>query len=496
MKTAGKIAGAVLVLLLLSVTLGMGSVAAQRPLTIAIPTDPDSFDPHRSVAAATGEIAFNIYEGLVKAGPDGSIQPALASHWTASADGLQYTFELRSASFHNGQPVTSTDVVYSLNRLRDPEISQRAGEYAVIADVVAEDSAVVIELSQPHGPFLASLAEVAAAIIPEGADDLAQNPVGSGPYQFVQWRPNQEVRLQRFEEHWADELPHFAQVVFAIIPDDNSAILSLKAGQIDVIPRLDPSLAHQVTDDPQLQVIPGPMNLVQLLVMNNKRPPFDDVRVRRALAMAVDRDEIITGAAWGHGTALYSGLSPAMEVYFQEGLEQTNPHDLTAAQELLADAGQEDLRFTLDLPAPYQIHVQTGEILAQQLAAIGVQVELNIIEWGTWLERVYSQRNYDATIVGLAGRLDPHSVLVRYHSTSSRNFFNFDNADYDALIDEAMQADDKERPGLYQKAQQILAEEAAGIFIMDPEQLAVLRSGLEGWYNYPVYVIDAASLYE
>ncbi len=473
-----------------------GSAAAQQPLTIAIPTDPDSFDPHRSVAAATGEIAFNIYEGLVKAGPDGSIQPALSSQWDISDDGLTYTFQLRHAYFHDGSRVTSSDVVFSLNRLRDPDISQRAGEYGVIESVTGLDGAVTIQLQRPHGPFLASLAEVAAAVIPEDAENLAQEPVGTGPYTFVEWRPNQEVRLQRFEDHWADVSPHFSVVSFAIVPDDNAAILSLKSGQIDIIPRLDPSLAHQVLDDRSLQVIPGPMNLVQLMALNNQRPPFDDVRVRQALAKAVDREELIVGAAWGHGTALYSGLSPAMEVYYRVGLEAVHNRDLDAARELLRQAGQERLEFTLDLPAPYQIHVQTGEILAQQLAAIGVRVHLNIIEWGTWLERVYNQRDYEATIVGLAGRLDPHSVLIRYQSDSSRNFFNFNNETYDQLIDDAMQATEDDRVELYQQAQEILAHEAAGIFIMDPEQLAVMRSGLQGWYNYPVYVIDAASLYE
>lgn len=182
-------------------------------LNIAVPTDPDSFDPTRSVAAATAEIAFNIYEGLVKSTPDGQITGALASHWEIDSTQTVYTFYLREAYFHNGKRVTADDVVNALNRARDPQISQRASSYQAIAQVYAEgDDRVVIELSEPYAPLIYELTELAAAIYPRDAAGLDQRPIGTGPYQLQEWRPNQYIKLTRFEQHWSGKTPYFREV--------------------------------------------------------------------------------------------------------------------------------------------------------------------------------------------------------------------------------------------------------------------------------------------
>lgn len=481
-----------LISVLLLVVSGVGLAAT---VNIAIPTDPDTFDPPKATAAATGEIAFNIYEGLVKATPDGDIVPALATHWEVDSDNMRYVFYLREAYFHNGERVTASDVVSALERVRDPNVSNRAGEYGAIDTVEAEGDRVIVTLKQPYSPFLYTLSELSAAIYPEGAEGLDSRPIGTGPYRLTEWRPNQSIRLERFDHHWSDELPYFERANLQIMPDDSSSVLSLRTGHIDIIPRMEPSLLHQVEGNSSLKVVTNPMNLVQLLAINNKREPFNDLRVRQAIALAIDREEIILGAAWGHGDPLSSGISPAMEQFFHEGLAGTYPHNPVKAREILKDAGYEGLQVRLDLPAPYAIHVQTGEIIAQQLEDVGFTVDIHIIEWGTWLERIYQQRDYDLTIVGLSGRLDAHSILVRYQSESSRNFFNFDNPAYDKLIAEGLEASWDEQIAIYRKAQEILTQEVAGVFLMDPSQLAVMDQGILGWKNYPIYVIDIASLY-
>ncbi|HAI52447.1 MAG TPA: hypothetical protein DCL99_04050 [Firmicutes bacterium] len=473
-----------------------GGFASAQVLNVAIPQDPDSFDPTRTVAAATSEVAFNIYEGLVKATPEGGVAPALASHWTLDQGGTLYTFYLREAYFHDGSPVTVEDVVHSLNRARDPELAVRAGELAVIKEITALENAVQIELHEPHGAFLYLLTEVYASIYPKGAGDLSRKPIGTGPYYLADWGPNQRLELRRFEHHWSGQRPYFAQVSFLIMPDENSMVLNLKAGRIQLIPRLEVSVLHQVENSPGIKVLASPMNLVQLFAINNARPPFDDLRVRRALALGLNREEILLGAAWGNGFLLDSALSPAMAGFYHDGLGEINPYDPQRAKELLREAGQENLRFTLTLPANYPFHVQAGEIAAQQWQALGLEVDLEIVEWGTWLERVYTQRDYDVSIIGLAGRLDPHAILVRYTTDSSRNFFNFSNARYDELIELGLRAEGEERRAIYLEAQEILARELPGIFIMDPQQLAAMREEVQGWRSYPVYVVDLASLYQ
>lgn len=471
------------------------NLAFAQLINIAVPADPDSFDPVRTVAAATSEIAFNIYEGLVKATPDGQVEGALASSWTVDDTKTIYTFYLRDALFHNGTKVTVNDVVNSLNRARDPEIAVRAGELAVIKGIQPLDGAVQIELSQPHGAFVYTLAEVFAAIYPASATDLARHPIGTGPYYLQEWKPNQHVRLHSFPQHWSGQEPYFSEAKFLIIPDENSMVLNLKAGRVDLIPRLEASVLHQVEGNPRVEVLSFPMNVVQVLAINNLRVPFDDWRVRKALALAVNQEEVILGAAWGHGTTLNSGLSPAMAAFYNENLGEINPYDPVQARALLQEAGQEQLRLTLVLPSNYPLHVQTGELVAEQWKAIGIQVDLEIVEWGTWLEKVYTQRNYDVSIIGLAGRLDPHAILVRYTTGNSRNFFNFSDLTYDELIHRGLQTVGEERRQVYLQAQEILAQKLPGIFVMDPPQLVAMAKEIRGWRYYPAYVVDVASLY-
>lgn len=470
--------------------------ASDGVLNIAIPADPDTFDPHRTVAAATAEIAFNVYEGLVKAGPHGEVEGALAEYWELDETRTVYTFYLRDAKFHDGTSVTVDDVAAALNKARDPNVSQRAAELEDVESITPLEGAVRIKLKQPNSAFLYTLSEVAAVVYPKDASNLAVQPVGTGPYRLVEWRPNQYVKLERFDQHWSEKTPYYKEVYFRIIPDENSMVLNLKSGRIDLIPRLEASVLHQVEHDPSLKVLSGPMNVVQVLAINNERPPFDDWRVRKALSLAVNKEEVIMGAAWGYGKELHSGISPAMAVFYNDELSQVNPYDPDQARALLKEAGFENLSFTLVLPAAYPLHVQTGELVADQWKQIGIDVDIQIVEWGTWLERVYNQRDYDVSIIGLAGRLDPHAILVRYKTGNSRNFFNFSNTHYDELIGMGLLAEGEERVRIYKEAQRILAEEAAGVFIMDPPHLAVMSKRIQGWQHYPTYVVDAASLYQ
>lgn len=475
--------------------LGNASALAQA-INLAIPADPDSFDPTKTVAAATGEIAFNIYEGLVKATPTGEVEGALASSWTIDESKTVYTFYLREALFHDGSSVTVDDVIHSLTRAMDPKEAVRASELSMVKELRALEGAVQIRLKEPHGAFLYTLSEIFAAIYPAHATGLNRHPIGTGPYMLQEWRPNQFLLLKRFNNHWSGKTPYFSEAKFLITPDENSMVLNLKAGRVDVIPRLETSVLHQVENHPRIRVLSYPMNTVQVLAINNARPPFNDWRVRKALALGVNQDEIILGAAWGHGVELHSALSPAMAEFYNDQLAQINAYDPQRAKDLLKEANQGDLHLTLALPANYPLHVQTGELVAEQWKAIGVQVDLEIMEWGTWLEQVYTQRDYDVSIIGLAGRLDPHAILVRYTTGNSRNFFNFTDPGYDQLIVEGLKNVGEQRRQAYEGAQQILAEKIPGIFVMDPPQLVAMNKEIKGWQYYPVYVVDLASLYE
>lgn len=473
------------------------SSPAKKSLVVAIPTDPDGFHPHQSVAAASAEIAFNIFEGLVKAAPDGTVIPALADDWNISSDGLEYTFILREeVKFHNGRELTADDVIYCLNRLIDPDTTAKARDFTGVQSIEAQDKNIVITLDKPDAAFLALLTEFGASIYPPEAEELlSTQPVGTGPFTMENWEPNNLLTLVKFQEYWNPELPKLDEVTLQIVPEPTTAVNGLRTGHIDLIPRLEPDYLHQVEDDPQLKVIDSPMNLVQLLAVNNSVKPFDDVRVRQALNYAIDREKIIQGAAWGRGNAIGSNLSPVMDIWYKD-LTDMYPHNPQEAKRLLSEAGYPNgFKAKLHLPAPYPLHRGAGEIIADQLEEVGIQLEIQVIEWGTWLEQIYTNREFELTVVGFTGKLDPNSVLNRYQSTSSRNFGNFSSQDYDELLARGLEETDlDERVAIYHQLQTILAEEASNVYIMDPNQLAVMNKSIEGWNNYPVYVLDLATL--
>lgn len=488
----------IIILLLLALTSGCTPGAVSDNLVVAIPTDPDGFHPHQSVAAASAEIAFNIFEGLVKAAPDGSIIPALATDWEISSDGLQYTFTLREGvKFHNGRALTAADVVYCLKRLIDPEITAKARDYTGVVSIKNRGNKVIITLSKRDAAFLALLTEFGASIYPPEAEEmLSTQPIGTGPFVLTNWEPNNQLTLTKFEQYWQPELPKLNEIVLKIIPEPATAVNGLRTGHVDLVPRLEPDYLHQVINEQNLKIIDSPMNLVQLLAINNARPPFDDIRVRQALNYAIDREKIIQGVAWGRGNALGSNLSPAMDAWYKD-LTGLYPYDPDRARQLLAEAGYpQGFSATLHLPAPYPLHRGAGEIIADQLVEVGIKLDIQVIEWGTWLEQIYTNREFELTVVGFTGKLDPHTVLNRYLSTSSRNFGNFNSPEYDELLVKGLEESDPDRRlEIYRQLQTILAEEASNVYIMDPSQLAVMNNKIEGWINYPVYVLDLAPLY-
>jgi len=484
-------------LALLLLAAGCSSTQVSDQLVVAIPTDPDGFHPHQSVAAASSEIAFNIFEGLVKAGPDGSIVPALATKWEISSDGLEYTFTLREGvKFHNGRELKPEDVVYSLSRLIDPEVTAKSRDFAGVTNIEAQGNKIVVTLEKPDAAFLALLTEFGASIYPQEAEEqLSTQPIGTGPFVLTQWDPNNQLTLTKFEHYWAPELPKLNQVTLKIIPEPSTAVNSLRTGHVDLIPRLEPDYLHQVENEPGLKIIDSPMNLVQLMIINNAVKPFDDIRVRQAMNYAVNRQEIIQGAAWGRGEAIGSNFSPAMGTWYKD-LTGTYPHDPAKAVQLLTEAGYPDgFSATLHLPAPYPLHRGAGEIIANQLAKVGIDLEIQVIEWGAWLEQIYGNREFELTVVGLTGKLDPNTILNRYLSGSSRNTGSFNSPEYDELLAQGLtETDTQQRVEIYHELQTILAEQAANVFIMDPSQLAVMQQDIEGWENYPIYVLDLAVL--
>ncbi|MBP3040319.1 ABC transporter substrate-binding protein [Bacillaceae bacterium Marseille-Q3522] len=454
---------------------------------IAMSTEVDNLDPYQSAATDTSSMMNNVFDGLLDTNEAGELVPAIAKSYKISDDGLAYTFQLNEGVvFHDGSELTAEDVVYSYSKLAglnggEPLNSQ----FAIIESIEApSDLEVVIKLKEKNSAFLAANI---IAIVPSDYEEQSTKPVGAGPFKFEEYTVGQELRLSKNEDYYnKDKIPHVDEIQFKIMPDSESAILAMQAGDIDIIPGISSQGLLQLGD--AINTVSGPQNMVQLMALNNNVQPLNDVRVRKAINLAIDKDTIIDTVAEGKGTKLGSNFSPAMDFYYESGLEDVYAPDTDEAKSLLAEAGLED-GFTLELtvPSDYQFHVDTAQVIAEQLGKIGIKVDINLIEFSSWLETVYTNEQYQATIIGFTGKLDPYEILRRYTSDYGKNFVNFSNPDYDALISQALAATDKNKMAdIYKEAQRMLTEQAASVFIMDPDRTIAMKKGLEGLKMYPV----------
>lgn len=469
-------------------------------ITIGIPQDLDSLVPSLSQGAGTQEILYNIYEGLYKPDSEGNLVPAVASDYTMSEDGLVYTFTLRDGiKFHNGNPVTVEDVKYSIETCAglnggEPVISAFSNIESV---ETPDDGTVVITLKESSSPFMAILSTVEAAIVPADADDLQTNPVGTGPYRFVSRSLQENVVLERFDDYWG-EPAHIKDITLKVLADSDSIVMNLEGGAVDLVARVSTQQAAELGDD--FEVLEGTMNLVQAMYLNNAAAPFDNEKVRQALCYAVNKQEILDFVSEGKGTPVGSSMFPAFGKYYVEELNDLYTTDLEKAKALLAEAGYPDgFSFTMKVPSNYQQHVDTAQVVAEQLKQINVTANIELIEWETWLNDVYQGRDFEATLVGVdASTLTAGAMLSRFRSDAHNNFVNFSNEEYDAAYREALAAeavmDDEAATAAYKKCETILAETAANVYIQDMCELVAVRKGYTGYTFYPLYIQDFSKL--
>ena len=465
-------------------------------ITVGIAQDlDDSLDPHKTVKAGTREVMFNVFEGLVKPTPDGDLTPAVAESYTVSEDRLTYTFTLREGvKFHNGDTVTAEDVVYSINRCAaatETGIVQ-VEAFSVIQSIEALDErTVTITIAEPSNEFLSYLT---VAILPSDYDQQDTAPIGTGPFKFVSRAAQDSVVLEKFDEYWGTPA-NLDKVTLKIIENADSLMMSLQSGAIDLCSHLTSTQVAQLGDD--FNVAEGTMNLVQAMYLNNAEKPFDDVRVRQALCYAVDKQAIIDIAFDGYGSPIGSSMYPAFGKYFDESLTNYYTKDVDKAKALLADAGYPNgFEMTITVPSNYKPHMDTAEVLVQQLADIGVKATIQPIEWESWVSDVYAGRQFQSTVVGVdASTMTARALLERFTSTYGKNFINYNNAEYDALFQQVLaSSDDAEQTALYKQMEQNLTENAANVYIQDLADLVAVRKGLEGVTFYPIYVLDLATI--
>ena len=465
------------------------SANAAGALNIGVQLEPPNLDPTSGSAAAIDEIVYaNLFEGLTRINEDGTVSPLLARSWTISDDGLVYDFELREGvAFHDGTAFDADDVVFSLNRARAPNSSnaQRA-LFELIANIEAvAPYHVRVTLKEPLGALTTYLGWGDAVIVaPESAATNASQPVGTGPFAFQRWRKGASATLVRNENYWGPR-PALDQLNFIFIPDPTAAFAALMAGDVDGFPNY-PAAENLalIERDARFQIITGASEGEMILAINNGKAPFDDIRVRRALNHAIDKRAVIEAGLFGFGTPIGSHFPPHHPSY--EELSDYYAYDPGEARRLLAEAGYPNgFSTTLALPPPAYAR-RGGEVVAAQLAAIGIDVQIRNIEWAQWLDQVFSNRNFDLTIVSHTEPLDI-DIYAR-----DNYYFQYRNAEFKEIIERLrLEADPAARDKLFRSAQRKITEDAVNVFIASGPKVAVWSKSVSGvWANAPVQAND------
>ena len=475
-------------------TLSEGTPVPGGSVVYGMTQDLASLDPHVDTDAGTRDVVFNLYEGLVKPTSDGGFIPAVASDYIISDDAKTYTFTLRDGiTFHDGTPVTIEDVKYSIDRYAEIQGESSAFSSLVDSVEVQDDKTLVVNLKESYSEFLPMMT---IAIIPQSNEDPAGNPIGTGPFKYVSYTPGQNLELEKYDGYWQEGVPSLDSVEFKFIADVDTAFVELQAGTIDILKYLTSAQAETLGDD--YNIVQGSMNLVHAMYLNSAYEPLSKTEVRQALCYAVDRDAINNFIFGGKSHIIGSHMIPAMSKYYEPEAETVYSSDPEKAKELLADAGYADgFDLEITVPSSYSQHVDSAQIIADELSQVGINVTLNQVEWSTWLQDVYKGGNFQATVIGFDGTLAPSDWLKKYVTDDAKNFMHYSNTEYDDVFNTAYTTvDDDVKVENYKKAQMILAEDAAAVYIEDPANLVAVSKKFGGYTFYPTAAEDMSLLYQ
>lgn len=497
MKKQIKYILALCAVLAASTFISCGNSKNTDTLRMSMVSEPDSFFPWKSAAAETAAVTDNIFEGLLKYDEKGAIYPALAESYSISDNYLVYTFNLRKdVKFHNGENFTSADCVYTYKNLAGLDgLTARADKMHIVKNVYApDDYTFVVELKNPSGDFL--LLTATSPILLHEYNDNETMPVGTGPYKFVSYTLHEKIVLEKNDNYYSPENGgKIKNIEIYIITDENAALAALQSGQLDIAQMISGTNAKPLED--RYNIISHPQNMVQVLGLNNTYQPLSDINVRKAITCAIDKKEIINGVFDGFATELYSNFSPILGEYYNSSLAGIFPYNLEKAKEYMAASNyKEGFNLEITVPANYQPHVDTAQIIANMLKPLKIECTIVPVEWTTWLDKVYTRFNYEATVIGFAGKIDPADVLRRYYSTYKRNFTRYNSEEFDTTFDKAEREPDIEkRADYFKKCQELLTLDCPAVFICDPGRNIVTTKNVAGYTPYPVSMYDFTKIY-
>ncbi|CTQ52105.1 Dipeptide-binding protein [Roseibium album] len=478
----------------LALVASMGMAQAKSDIVVALQLEPPHLDPTSAAAGAIDSVLYsNVFEGLTRFGPDGSVNPGLAESWEISADGKTYTFHLRSGvKFHDGTDMTAEDVKFSLDRARDDDSANaQKALFAGIENVeVVDPQTVKVTLSAPAGNFLFNMAWGDAVIVaPESIENIKSNPVGTGAFKFSNWVQGDRIDLEKNTDYWGTPAK-LDKATFKFISDPTAAFASVMAEDVNAFVSFPaPENLPQFDADPRFQVLVGSTEGETILSTNNKLPPLDNLKVRKAIAHAIDRQAIIDGAMFGYGTPIGTHFAPHNPDYVD--LTGNSAYDPELSKELLAEAGYADgFTTTLKLPPPSYAR-RGGEIIAAQLRAVGIETEISNLEWAQWLEQVFKGKDYGLTIVS---HTEPMDIGIYARPDY---YFQYDKPEFQKLFEElTVESDTEKRSDLLKQAQTMISEDYVNGYLFQLAFPTVANAKIRGlWKDAPTQATDLTAVY-
>lgn len=453
-----------------------------------------NLDIHQTATASTGRFLDSVYQSMVGLTRDLELSTAtdianrgLASDWEVSDDLLTYTFTLREGvMFHDGTELTAEDVKYSYDRIANPDtgaIMQFVFSRTESVEV-EDDYTVVVNQSEPYQPFLRQLAFSGTSIVPaDSGDQLGDQPVGTGPFQFVMRQQGNRAELEAFDEFWADG-PYLDGVEERTVTDPDSRLTGIQEGSFDLINDIPLDDINSVTgnssDDINTQTW-SPLSWA-FLNMNNTEPPFDDADFRKAVDFCIDKQGLVDGALFGNGEPTASPSFPNSP--FRNEELSPREQDFDRAAELFEQSAYsvDEFDLTFKVTTNYPWHVDAATIMQQYFQQAGLSVEIQQLQWSDWLSQVFANADFRLSMVNFFTFWEPAYLYTSlWSSGGSFNFRGYASDDYDQALADAAQASGREEAiPLYQEAQSIIYEDVPDVMLWFRDGTLAAKESVNG----------------
>lgn len=485
----------------------------QKTFVATYPADFISIAPLADVSANTKAVLRNMHEGIYKINTDGSLEPGVAEKIDVTKDGDYLVFDIllkNGVKFHNGKELTSEDVKYSYERLAGmidgitPEMIAGSGYFKQLLNgqdegfkqgkfEIIDDHHLKVYTDGSFGTLTTMYQLADGLLVPSNysEDEQKEHPVGLGKYEFVDYVEGDHIAMKAFDDYYGDK-PYVKNVEFRKYADASTLPLAFENGEIDLLDLNNEN--YDKIKEEGFEIAEDLSNDVRVLYMNQREGKlFSNKDLREAMNYAIDKEKMLSSICNNRGAILYSNFTPVLKEYYNDSLKNIYSYNPEKAKELLAKAGYKDgLDVTIKTVAENTIEQDMVSLMIEDLSKVGIRAKNEPIPWTTYYEEVYKGYNYDLALINIVGYPDPSRILSRYEENSGKDMPGYASKEYDKIINEARNSVDQGQESInkYKELQKLLAEDAVGVFTIDPGKATAMGKGYKGYKNYPFAFTD------